>query len=133
MGLGDERFQHRRFGFQNLRSESFDVETDGGLTIGDRALVGIALPHDHAFQSERISDVAVIVAFNDDFECLHAPNLGCKPRAVKRAPRSYFNSAASFSPSATASLIFALPEVRFAGPSRKETALIEIVSPVISA
>src|SRR4030095_9203279 len=46
---------------------------------------------------------------------------------------AYFKSADNFSPSDAASLMGDFPEACFAGPSRNETARIEIVSLMISA
>ena len=69
--LGHKRLQHWILlgGCECRRSEGLDVEGDGGADIRKRRLVSVALADDGATrQAQRISDVAIRVFFDDDFQ-----------------------------------------------------------------
>ena len=71
ISLGHKRLKHWIVlgGCKCCRAESLDMEGDCGADIRERSLVSVALADDRATRNaERISDVAIGVLFDDDFQ-----------------------------------------------------------------
>jgi hypothetical protein len=69
-GLGNEGVEHGGVGRYDLRSESLDMESNGGLNVGERLFIRLALSHDHALNTQRVGDVSVGVLLDHDLDLL---------------------------------------------------------------
>ena len=56
--------------FEHFRPERLDMEGGSATCVGERLFVGIALPDDDAFESDRVRDIPIGVLLYDDLDQL---------------------------------------------------------------
>jgi len=63
--------EHIRFTFKNRRSKGLNMKANGRLRVGESFVIRFALASDTALDSEGISDIPVVMLFDDNLDPLH--------------------------------------------------------------